>query len=230
VLEALVGGVLLGLASAPHCVAMCGPLTAFAAVDGQRVAQPGRALRYQAGRVIGYGAVGAVAGSLGRGVTSFVPVEAEAVFSFVLALTLAFAALRAWPRTPRGSSLVSLSRGPRPPSWSARLGGALGALFARVPRRPVVLGIASALLPCGVLASGALLAAGSGGALAGSAAMLGLALGSGLALTVGSLVLGRVDLSAHRHAAMALSAVLAIGAVLLVFRPLMATGASCHAG
>jgi sulfite exporter TauE/SafE len=224
--DGLLAGTLLGLASAPHCVAMCGPLTAFAAVDARGVATPGASLRYQAGRALGYAALGGIAGGVGGGLASFLPFEAEGVFSFVLAATLAIAAARFWPR----SSLVTLRR--RPPSrMGARLGAAAGGLLSRVPRQPLALGIASALLPCGVLASGALLAAGSGGALSGALVMLGLAFGSGASLLAGSVVLGRVDLASNRRAAMAFSILLGIGAVVLASRPfLLGAHGACHAG
>ncbi len=224
-LEGLLAGTLLGLASAPHCVAMSGPLTAFAAVDARRVATPAATLRYQAGRVLGYGAIGAAAGTLGRGLWSFVPVEAGIVLSWALALTLALAALRLWPR----SRLVTIGLRPRPVGVAAKARAKVAVLLARLPRRPLLLGLASALLPCGVLASGALLAAGSGGTLAGASVMIGLALGSGIALAVGSVVLGRVDLHHSRLAAMTLSVVLAIGGVALASRPLLVQeGRGCH--
>lgn len=228
VLEGILAGVLLGLSSAPHCIAMCGPLVAFAAVDQKRVVSPSAVLRYQAGRVVGYAVVGTIAGVLGRGITAFLPFEAEAIFSVTLAVTLALAAFRFWPR----ESLVRLGVRPRTAGLRTRLSTAVAAWLGRLPKQPLLLGAASALLPCGVLASGALLAAGSGGAISGASVMVGLAFGSGVALIVGSMVLGRVDLSKSRHAAMALSIVLALGALALASRPLLvaSNGAACHAG
>lgn len=219
-LEALGAGLLLGLLSAPHCVAMCGPLAAFATVDARGRTGPASMLSYQAGRVGGYGAVGAICGLLGRGVLAVVPLEAEAVFSVALALVLFVAALRAWPR----SDLVSLGVRPR----RVGLASKLGPWLARVPRSPVLLGTVSAILPCGVLASGALLAAGSGSAASGALAMVGLALGSGVALVVGSIVLGRLDVGASKSAARGWSALLVVGGLVLLVRPLLVSAGSCH--
>lgn len=218
-LEALGAGLLLGLLSAPHCALMCGPLAAFASASAGR-AEPLRMLEYQGGRLVGYGAVGATCGLFGRGLLSIVPMQAEAVFSVVLALVLLAAAMRAWPK----SALVSIGRRPR----RASLVGRIGPWIARAPRTPALLGVASALLPCGVLFSGALLAAGTGGAVSGAIAMVGLTLGSGAALVVGSIALGRVELGSGRAAARGWSALLVVGALALLARPLLVSSGSCH--
>ena len=56
-------GAVAGASSVPHCVGMCGPLAAAACPKGAGAAAP---LRYQAGRVVSYAALGAIAGALGH--------------------------------------------------------------------------------------------------------------------------------------------------------------------
>ena len=57
---AVIAGAAAGLASVPHCTAMCGPLAAYACSG--RPGASGQS-RYQLGRFISYSALGAVAGT-----------------------------------------------------------------------------------------------------------------------------------------------------------------------
>src|SRR6185369_5699938 len=98
VLSALLFGLALGATSALHCIAMCGPLNAFVALDARGATDPTRLARYHAGRVVGYGTLGAVLGGLGGSVTELVPRSAETILSVVLAASLALAARQIWPR------------------------------------------------------------------------------------------------------------------------------------
>ena len=59
---AVIAGAAAGLASVPHCTAMCGPLAAYACSGHPGASGQGR---YQLGRFISYSALGAVAGRLG---------------------------------------------------------------------------------------------------------------------------------------------------------------------
>jgi hypothetical protein len=63
------GGLLLGLASSLHCVGMCGAIASsmmFAFSPGDAAVDRARALiAAQAGRVLVYGAAGAVVGAVG---------------------------------------------------------------------------------------------------------------------------------------------------------------------
>src|SRR5688572_24576111 len=61
--QPIVLGALTGLASSLHCAAMCGPLAA--SICSRRSARTSL-LRYQLGRLVGYGAAGALAGGLGH--------------------------------------------------------------------------------------------------------------------------------------------------------------------
>jgi len=124
-----------GLAGSVHCAAMCGPLACAAAGD-----RPWRSgAEYAAGRLLGYAAVGAVFGLLGKHTLCRLPLDRVASWLGWLlvgvALVIAFRRLR--PARP-------LQLGRRRVPFAARL-------FARLPRRPVAFGLATAMLPCGML-------------------------------------------------------------------------------
>ena len=59
---AVIAGAAAGLASVPHCTAMCGPLAAYACSGRPGASGQGR---YQLGRFISYSALGGVAGAIG---------------------------------------------------------------------------------------------------------------------------------------------------------------------
>lgn len=218
VLSALLFGLALGATSAVHCVAMCGPLNAFVALDAEGSTDPMRVARYHAGRVLGYGALGAVLGGLGGSVTSIAPRSAETILSVVLAASLGLAARQIWPRTTV-SPRVSIGRAPRGATLLERATRAVAALLTRVRRLPFVLGTASALLPCGVIASGALLAAGTGHVVMGALAMAGLAITSGLGVGLAGAALGHTRVTRSTTLARAMAVTLVLGALVLVSRP-----------
>lgn len=233
VLAAFVSGVVLGLVSLPHCAAMCGPLATFASLEGGSEASLGRAARYQLGRTTGYALLGALAGAVGAPLTSMLPLSIETLASASLALALGIAAVRIWPTAlgSAGPALVGLGTGPRAPSVVERWTHEVVALGQKLPREPIALGLVAALLPCGVLASGVLVAAGSGSVGSGLATMAGLSLGSGAGLFAVVAALRGVPLRADPRTARALAIVLGVGALILVARPFLVTSTgACHAG
>ena len=204
IVGASVAGAAAGLASVPHCAAMCGPLAAYACRGGGGA----RHGAYLAGRALGYGLAGFAAGTAGAAITDlFRAPVAQAALSWILALGLGLAAWRLWrasaPRPAKG--LVTLGRSsPR-----------------RAPVPAALLGLATTLLPCGALLAALLIAAGTGSGAAGSAAMLAFAGVSSLGLLGAALLgarlrsLGRQRLEARRVLAVAL----ALGALVLALRP-----------
>lgn len=216
----LAAGALAGLASAPHCFAMCGPLALFAVTGGARGSTPWRVARYQLGRLLSYVTLGAIAGSSGGAITAALPPRATAVaLSLVVAGAMLFAALRL-VRPARRATLVPLRRTRGRPPLASRL-------LACAPREPAWIGAVSALLPCGTLYAAVLIAAGSGTGSAGAAAMGAFAITSGLGL-LASAALGeraRASLFGRR----VLAGVLVVGALVALMRPLLAgDGAHCH--
>lgn len=169
---------LMGLVGGPHCVAMCG---AACAGIGQ-AAGPNRSTRavwlFQAGRVVGYASLGALAAASLQGL-GWLTVQSAAlrpvwslfhVAALVLGLLLLFqaqqpvwleaAARRLWTHTK---------------TFAAKRGD--GA--------PLVLGVVWALLPCGLLYSALLVAALAGSAAAGAVVMALFAVGTSVTMLVG---------------------------------------------
>jgi hypothetical protein len=194
---ALLGTVLAAsLVGSLHCAAMCGGLVAWYA--GSQTDR-GTSLRshaaYHGGRFATYLTLGAVAGLLGAGLD-----RAGSSLSGLgsLAAVVSFALLLLWG----GARLLEAS-GARLPQWSG-FQRAYGRVLARLARltkwpRPLaagLLGLASALLPCGWLYAFVLVAAGTGSASNGIAVMVAFWLGTvpmllGLGLGLGAL-LGRL--------------------------------------
>jgi len=229
--QAFALGVTLGIASALHCVAMCGSLNAFVALAPDGATNPWRVAMYQLGRVGGYTTLGAILGAMGGTLAELVPPAAEALLSILLGLGLGLAAFQLWPRSETARPLVALGRSPSAPSLRDRLTRRFVAVLSQVRRAPLLLGALSALLPCGVIASGALLAASTGQALTGAAAMGGLAVTSGLAVAVAGMALGRVRIGTSKALARTMAITLALGAVVLCARPAWVTPddpARCH--
>jgi sulfite exporter TauE/SafE len=217
---ALLTGMGLGLASAPHCAFMCGPIATHAGVSGQTP-------RYLAGRFVGYGLLGSLSGALGRTLLELAPVRAmETLLSLALAIALGVAAYRLSrrPKADTEGPLLSLGRTKRPTSLVSRW-------LAAVAHDPVRLGVGTALLPCGALYAAVLAAAAQGTALAGALSMLSFAAVSGLALFGVGKLASRVVL--RERGKRALAVVLAVGACVLVWRPLSSLGRAeqapaCH--
>ena len=221
---AVIAGAAAGLASVPHCTAMCGPLAAYACSG-----QPGASgqTRYQLGRFVSYSLLGAVAGAIG-GVTAVSLPQAwgSALLSWSLALGLGLAALRLW-RQP-SQPLVTLRRKrdePKPSVVSRAIDG-LG-------RHPFFVGLGTALLPCGALAAAVLIAASTGSLVLGSLSMFAFALVSGVGLIGATWLFERFAHRPRPATSRILALVLGLGAILFVIRPVHAlrTGdlSSCHA-
>ena len=146
----------MGLVGGPHCVAMCGAACAgLGQAAGPRKNQA--IFTFQAGRVLGYSALGALAAASMQGL-GWLTVQSAAlrpvwsllhVAALVLGLLLLFKAEQ--------------------PLWLERLGRGVWqrarAFGQRSGSAPLLLGMLWALLPCGLLYSALLVAA-----LAGSVA------------------------------------------------------------
>lgn len=206
---AVLSGSSLAAAAVAHCTLMCGPLALSA-----RVRRGGSAtLSYFAGRLVSYTLLGALAGSLGHALLLSPWARwAEAGLSWLFALTLAYTAATLL-RGPTQAPLLSLGTKPRT-SW-------VGRLLARVADDPLLLGVATALLPCGALFSALTAAAALGSAGAGAIAMSTFAILTGVAVIgVGQLALRVRTLGTSRQHKRALAVVLALGAIVMLLRPL----------
>jgi sulfite exporter TauE/SafE len=209
---ALASGLVAGLVAVPHCTLMCGPLCAYAC-RGKDLGAPAR---YQLGRMTSYTILGVLAGSLGAGIAALSGSWGSAFFSWSLAIALVVAAIALWRGASTRSTDTSLvTVGRKKPSLATRV-------LARVPNHALLLGAASALLPCGALAVAVLLAAGSGTALDGAAVMLGFSLTSGAGVLVAGALASRVRRISNPRRRRVLAGALLIGAAILIARPIPA--------
>jgi uncharacterized protein len=208
----ILAGVAFGALNLAHCAGMCGPL---AAVGCRRGGSSSRLalLRYQVGRTLTYVFAGAMAGHFGSAVVLHVPAWTSWAFAALAAAACAYAALRvARPRAPK---LLPLRTGPRSERSLHRL------LYRLLPNDPLVLGLASIALPCGLLAAALLAAAASGNPERGAAFMGGFASASGAAIFGAGWL---VQIAPQRGMVLrgAMAALLIASALVALARPLAA--------
>lgn len=172
----ILAGLAMGVASSPHCVAMCGAPCATLTNGCAR-----SAAGFHFGRLLGYMAAGAVAASsvvlLGTWSQA-----APALRPVWMLLHLAFLALGLW-------WLVT----GRQPHWMKR-GGALPVQMVQRRGRPMragMAGLAWVAWPCGALQAALLLAALANSAQGGALVMAGFAIASAPALAVAPWVWAR---------------------------------------
>ncbi|HOV18461.1 sulfite exporter TauE/SafE family protein [Ottowia sp.] len=179
--------VLMGLAGGPHCIAMCG---AACAGMGQAAApRSGLGIGlFLLGRLAGYTLLGALAAASMQGL-GWLTVQSAAlrpVWTMVhVAALLLGAMLLLWARQPLWLDVGARRVWARVRSATQRLG-----LVA-----PLGVGVAWALLPCGLLYSAAMVAALAGSVAGGAAVMALFALGSGATLWLGPWLLLRLGRS-----------------------------------
>lgn len=163
----------LGLASGVHCIGMCGGV-ALAQTAGKRRGDMARAAaEYNAARVLGYAAVGAVFGLLG-GTIRYTGAFRRMVLT-LCGLAVTFSAVRMW-------GIVPALR--RVPTLSELFGARTADTRRAAAKKPFLAGLFTALMPCGSMSAVWLVAAASGSALRGAAAMAAFALGTVPALAL----------------------------------------------
>ncbi len=207
----------LAVVSSAHCAVMCGPLAAATRLRNGA----GASLSYFGGRLVTYTVLGAFAGGAGRAlVLSPWARWAEALLSWGLALMLLVTAYTLL-RPAAASTLLRVGLRPRT--------NRVGRLLARVADDPLLLGAATALLPCAVLFAALLAAAALGTAAGGAVAM------SSFAVVTGLVVLGVSQLGALQTRSPRLKKLLGtgllIGAAITLYRPiplLRSDAPSCH--
>lgn len=167
----------MGLAGGPHCIAMCGAACAGigqAAGPRKNVAM----WSFQAGRVLGYSALGSVAAASMQGL-GWLTVQSAAlrpVWTLFHVATLVLGLLLLW----QAQQPVWLEQAGRK-IWS----GARSLAQGRGRGAPLVIGVLWTFLPCGLLYSALLVAALTGSALEGAAVMALFALGTSVSMMAG---------------------------------------------
>lgn len=157
---------LASLFGSAHCAGMCGGFVVFYAGGGDKL---GSHIAYNAGRLLTYVALGAVAGALGHAVDLAGSAAGLQRSAMILAgLSMFFGGTLALLRALN----VSVPALPVPAGAQKTYRAALTFLRGKPPiLRALILGLSSTLLPCGWLYSFALVAAGTGSALWGALAM-----------------------------------------------------------
>lgn len=220
---AVIAGAAAGLASVPHCAAMCGPLAAYACSG--RPGASGHA-RYQVGRFLSYSVLGGIAGTVGGATAISLPSAwGSAFLSWSLALGLGLAALRLWRRPSQPLVTLRTQKDAQAESVASRTLEALG-------RHAFLVGLGTALLPCGALAAAVLIAASTGSTAFGALSMLSFAVVSSIGLIGATLAFERLARRPGPTTSRLLAVVLALGSILFVIRPVHALRhgdtESCH--
>ncbi|WP_296448794.1 sulfite exporter TauE/SafE family protein [Rhodoferax sp. UBA5149] len=168
---------LMGLAGGPHCVVMCG---AACAGIGQ-AAGPSKNTAmwsFQAGRVLGYAALGALAAASMQGL-GWLTVQSAAlrpVWTLFHVATAVLGILLLW----KAQQPVWVEQAGRK-IWS----GARALAAGRGRSAPLVIGALWTFLPCGLLYSALLVAALTGKVLEGAMVMALFALGTSVSMMAG---------------------------------------------
>jgi hypothetical protein len=186
-----------GLLGGAHCVGMCGGFVLVAGTAGRRAGA-----LFHAGRLAGYGALGAAAGFLGRALDLGGAALGLHRLRFLTAAALLFLF---------GLALVGLV----PRRWLEPGAGAAARLLAAIRRRGgrfawLLLGLPIGLLPCGLLYPMYALAAGTGAPTRGALVLLAFGLGTLPILGGATAVLSRLRADARQRL------VVATGIVMLV--------------
>lgn len=174
----------MGLVGGPHCVAMCG--AACAGISRAAGERSTRALwTFQASRMLGYALFGAFAAGSVQGLAWLGTQTAviRPVWTMFHVAAVLLGALLIWKA--------------RQPAWLDGLGQGLWRRARPVlnrlgARAPVVLGVAWALMPCGLLYSALLVASLSANAMEGAAIMALFSAGTSISLTAGPWLLLRL--------------------------------------
>jgi sulfite exporter TauE/SafE len=220
----------LGIASALHCIGMCGGFSWLVAAprpgsDPGRGRALGRLARFHAGRIATYVFLGTVAGALGTRLLALgASRRALALAGGTLLVAVALERLGCFARlAPRGRALGVFS------SFVGRFAALLRELSIRRDSVSLLLfGAANGFLPCAATAAAIALAVSAGSPLAGAVAMLAFGLAT-LPALVGIGVAGaRIPAAAMRRLARGSALVmLAVGAVTIWRAGVVAAAAPC---
>lgn len=168
---------MMGLVGGPHCVVMCGAACAGIARAGAPRSQRALGL-FQLSRLLGYSALGAVAGGTVQGLAWLGQHSAlvRPVWTLMHVAALLLGLVLVWQA--RQPTLVD--------GWAQGVWRRVRPVMAALGgRAPVVLGLGWAFMPCGLLYSALLVASLSASTLGGAAIMAAFALGTMVSLVAG---------------------------------------------
>lgn len=178
--------IVLGITTSVHCVAMCGGIAMgqSGSMDSAHGSELHTALAYNFGRVAAYTAVGAVCGGLGA-VISYDTQTRSMVFTLTGAAVMLLG-INMSGSVPALRRLLELVRPEK----------------RRLPKNctPLIVGLATGLMPCGSLYAMWSYAVGTGSALRGAAVMLSFAAGTVPALFLLGIFKGLVPPKLKKYA------------------------------
>lgn len=206
-----VSALVTGATGSVHCALMCGPLACTAKGRESAVA-------WHLGRVVAYVTIGALLGAVGRVLSVTVLSSAQEWLPWVMAIGLV---ITAFDLSKRMGALPFVGAGARALARQAnRMGPTL---------RAFLLGVATPLLPCGLL-YGMFLAAIASASVVGGGLMLGaFALGAVPAVVAVQVGVGKLSLSPRLGFVLRRVVPLA-AAVVLIARALLARGEVTQCG
>lgn len=210
-----------GLISGMHCLQMCGPI-----VLAYGVASRGHVLRahlsYNAGRILTYMLLGAVAGTAGRALGMLGKMAGLASGARILSGAAMIVAGVLMIGFIPSNGLVNIKKY----GITARFSRSIGKMIL-APRGKFGLGLALGFLPCGLVYAALLKAMESTGAVSGAMTMLAFGLGTAMALlavgAVGSFAGLRMGVWSNRIAGVSVI----IAGFVLIWRGL-AAAPICH--
>jgi len=212
-MEFLLAALTLGFLGSFHCVGMCGPIALALPVDHSHPTKRVLGtLSYNLGRIITYGAMGALFGLLGKG---FVMAGYQQWLSIGLGVAILIGVL--WPQS-WGTSTVFLS-----PIYRivAHIKKALGRLFRKKSLESLLfIGLLNGLLPCGLVYMGVAGAIASGSPLQGAVFMMVFGLGTAPAMLGVTLLSGHITLQWRNKIRRAVPVIVSTMAILLILRGL----------
>ncbi|MBK6901711.1 MAG: sulfite exporter TauE/SafE family protein [Saprospirales bacterium] len=203
----------IGLLGSLHCIGMCGPIALSLPYGGAgRLAAAGNGLLYNLGRTFTYVLIGSLFGLLGKGIFLAGYQSALSISMGVLMLILAFFS------TDLESRIARLSFLQKP---LFRLKSALGNLIrAKSHTSFLGIGILNGLLPCGLVYMAVVGAVSTGSVWKGAAYMGLFGLGTIPLMLFTSLAGNWIGVQVRRRIRAVLPFMLALIAVLLIFRGL----------
>ena len=163
----------IGLLTGTHCIAMCGGILLSQSIGGSALAA---SACYNGGRVVSYTVMGAVFGALGMVITYTMQTK-SLVFTMV-GILVAIIGINMWGLLPGLRALM-----PQQSSFCSVTAGR-----KRLAARPLIVGLLTAVMPCGSMYAMWLFAMSSGSMGRGALIMLAFSLGTvPLMLLFGSL-------------------------------------------
>ena len=205
---------ILGLVSSLHCVQMCGPIVLAFSLPLSRSQALRAQLHYNAGRILTYAALGALAGALGGGIGLLGRLAGLASGARVFAGSAMIVAGILTIGLVPSNNLVTIQNRGVTKRFSQFLGRRLLA-----PKGKFTLGLTLGFLPCGLVYAALLKAVDSGSALAGALTMLAFGAGTAVALLTFGAASSFVRFPRWSNRLAAVSMLLA--GALLVWRGLM---------